>query len=112
VDGVVMIGPYPMRVTDVTLAQDNKGNWRLWFTMDLGDWSPDGRKLVGPGFAAVDGGAPTGCGATMQGDMSQEVRRCVALPGGADRDVTVTFRQPIVAIRGPWELAIPLPGAP
>lgn len=112
VDGVVMIGPYPMRVTDVTLAQDNKGNWRLWFTMDLGDWSPDGRKLVGPGFAAVDGGAPTGCGATMHGDVSQEVRRCVALPGGADRDVTVTFRQPIVAIRGPWELAIPLPGAP
>lgn len=108
----VAIGPYHLRVTDVTLAQDNKGHWRLWFTLDPGDWSPDGRKLVGPGFAAVDGGAPVGCGATMQGDVSQEIRRCVELPDGADHDVTVTFRQPVVAVRGPWDLDVPLPGKP
>jgi len=110
--GDVALGPYPLRVTDVTLAQDNTGNWRLWFTMAPSDWSSDGRKLVGPGFAAVDGGAPTGCGATLSGDVSQEVRRCVALPGGVDRDVTVTFSRPVVAVRGPWELAVPLPGKP
>jgi hypothetical protein len=112
VDGVVLIGPYPMRVTDVTLAQDNKGNWRLWFTLDLGDWSPAGRKLVGPGVASVDGGAPVGCGATLGGDVAQETRRCVELPGGPDRDVTVTFSQPVVAVRGPWALEVPLPGKP
>ncbi len=110
--GDVAIGPYHLRVTDVTLAQDNKGNWRLWFTLDLGDWSPDGRKLVGPGFASVDGGAPVGCGATMQGDVSQEIRRCVELPDGADHDVAVTFRQPVVAVRGPWDLDVPLPEKP
>ena len=110
--GDVAIGPYIMRVTDVTLAQDNKSNWRLWFTMAPGDWSSDGRKLVGPGFAAVDGGAPTGCGTTMSGDVAQEIRRCVELPAGIEHDVMITFSQPVVAVRGPWELDVPLPGKP
>lgn len=105
----IAIGQYRFRVVEATLAEDNKGEPRLWLTLDLGDWA-GGRKLVSPGRVAVgdDEGAWRGASA-CGGDVGQCARLAVALPRRAGDEVTITFRNPIVAIQGPWELDVPLP---
>lgn len=102
-----ILGGFRVRVTNITLAEDNKGNRRLWFDLTGGEWA-DGRKFVAPGGVGLDG-VDRGCGASYRGDVSQITRLCVSLPPGYGDEVTVTLRNPIVAISGPWEIAVPIP---
>lgn len=105
--GDFILGGFRVRVTNITLAEDNKGNRRLWFDIVGGEWA-DGRKFVAPGGSSLDG-VDRGCGASYRGDVSQITRLCVSLPPDYGDEVTVTLRNPIVAISGPWEIAVPIP---
>lgn len=105
------LGQHRFRVTHVEFARDNKGEPRLWLFLDLGDWS-GGRKLVQPGRMEVNGDDRVWRGSSeCSADVGQCARIAVALPPGAGDEVTITFHNPVVAIQGPWQLDVPLPGS-
>ncbi len=109
--GDIELGGFHISVKNITLAEDNKGNPRLWLDLDGGDWT-DGQKLIEPGQVSTDNGDSAWCGASYQGDVSQIFRLCVSLPRDYINGVTITFQNPVVAIRGPWELGVPIPQKP
>ena len=110
VPGDIELGGFHIRVTNITLAEDNKGNPRLWLDLDGGDWSAE-QKLIEFGAVSTDNGDPAWCGASNRGDVSQIFRLCVS-PRDYTGAVTITFRNPVVAIRGPWEVEVPIPQKP
>lgn len=111
-DADLTLGRERFRVTAAEFARDNKGEPRLWLSLNLGDWAA-GRRLVDPGQSGrieVNGDNTVWRGASdCGGEVGQCARIAVAIPRGAGGEVTVTFRDPLVAIRGPWELEVPLP---
>jgi len=109
--GDIELGGFHIRVKNITLAEDNKGNRRLWLDLDGGDWA-EGQKLIEPGQVSTDNGDPAWCGASYQGDVSQIFRLCVSLPRDYANGVTITFQNPVVAIRGPWDVEVPIPQKP
>ncbi len=109
--GDIELGGFHIRVTNITLAEDNKGNRRLWLDLDPGDWAA-GQKLIEPGHVSTDNGDSAWCGASNRGDVSQIFRLCVSLPRDYADTVTITFQNPIVAVRGPWEVEVPIPQKP
>lgn len=109
--GDIELGGFHIRVKNITLAEDNKGNPRLWLDLDGGDWV-DGQKLIEPGQVSTANGDPARCGGSYQGDVSQIFRLCVSLPRDYANGVTITFQNPIVAIRGPWDVEVPIPQKP
>ena len=109
--GDIKLGGFHIRVTNITLAEDNKGNPRLWLDLDGGDWSEE-QKLIEFGAVSTDNGVAAWCGASSRGDVSQIFQLCVSLPRDYANGVTLTFQNPIVAIRGPWEVEVPIPQKP
>lgn len=109
--GDIELGGFRFRVKNITLAEDNKGNRRLWLDLDGGDWT-DGQKPIEPGRVSTDNGDAAWCGASYQGDVGQISRLCVSLPRDYADTVTITFQNPVVAIRGPWGVEVPIPQKP
>lgn len=109
--GDIELGGFHIRVTNITLAEDNKGNRRLWLDLDGGDWI-EGQKVIEPGQVSTDDGQLAGCGASYRGDVSQIFRLCVSLPRDYGDMVTISFQNPIVAVRGPWDVEVPIPQKP
>lgn len=109
--GDIALDGFHIRVKNITLAEDNKGNPRLWLDLDGGDWS-EGQKLIEPGRVSINNDDSAWCGASYRGDVSQIFRLCVSLPRDYTDMVTIDFQNPIVAIRGPWEVEVPIPQKP
>jgi len=110
--GDIELGGFHIRVTNITLAEDNKGNRRLWLDLDGGDWAEE-QKLIEPSHRiSTDADGSAWCGASYRGDVAQIFRLCVSLPRGYVDAVTINFQNPIVAVRGPWEVEVPIPQKP
>jgi len=102
----VTVGAYTFRVTGATLV-DDRGP-KIILKVDLGDWR-DGRKLVEPGWATIDG-RRVGGATRWAGDVSQAIELSLYPPQPVGNEVVLSFQEPIVAVQGPWELDVPLPG--
>jgi hypothetical protein len=96
---------YTLRITDVEI-KDERGERRLVLHLDNGDWR-DGKKLAGPGQVLLNG---RDRGYSVQWDDHTGGRftlLSVPLPDDVGAEAMVIFRNPEVAVAGPWRLEVP-----
>jgi hypothetical protein len=103
----VTVGAHTFRVTGATLV-DDRGP-KIILKVDLGDWR-GGRKLVEPGWATIDGRRAGGA-TRWGGDVSQAIELSIYPTQPVGNEVMLSFQEPVVAVVGPWELDVPLPGS-
>lgn len=106
------LGPYLVRVTGAEIVEE-RGERKLLLHLDLGT-GPPGRRLLGFEHVTLDGRerSPSGTLHTATGHYggSAQARAIeLPLPIGIGSAVTITLRDPLVAVDGPWQLDIPLP---
>lgn len=109
-DATLAVGPYPVRVTGAEVVERG-GARTLLVHLTLGG-GPPGRRLLGFAGATLDGRAtdPNEGRYARPGASTQVEAIGVPLPAGAGDTVTLTLRDPLVAVDGPWSLPVPLPG--
>lgn len=111
-DATLAVGPYPVHVTGAEIV-DRAGTRTLLLHLELGG-GPPGRRLLGFAGATLDGQttSPNATEYARPGASVQADAIGVPLPVGIGDTATITLRDPLVAVDGPWQLPIPLPVAP
>ncbi len=109
-DATLTVGPYPVHVTGAEVV-DSGGTRTLLVHLELGG-GPPGRRLLGFAGATLDGRAtdPNATRYARPGASTQVGAIGVPLPAWAGDTATLTLRDPLVAVDGPWLLPVPLPG--
>lgn len=127
-DASLTLGKHSFRVTYAEIIDSSSkqlpmppGERRLVLHLDLGNWNGD-RKLMGLGGILLDGtpgygfspsASDGGFGVRFppnpnEGTDGQWKQVALVLPPNVGNQVTVTFRNPDVAVRGPWQLQVPM----
>lgn len=110
-DTSVALGGFTFRITGADLVQEQGGRG-LALQVTLGGWQA-GRKLLRFDDVLVNQHPATSASFLADSSALLQVTQIrVALPPGASTQVRITFRQPQVAIQGPWPLVIPIKKRP
>lgn len=107
------LGQDTFQVTDAELFRvPGRPQPQLLLHMALGDWH-NGRKLIGPEMAAVDGKKAARWAVPHSvGDVGQYDAEYTDLPQDAGNAATITFRNARLALQGPWQVPVPFPATP